>query len=381
MRVAYPPELLASIEGADPRRTNILFFSTQGRRSLADRIAGKDYDGDVCLFIGWPELVNLFEVQSDPYDPKYPPDVQPDPPRVGRKRKASASAANGDGAVRAHASTSADCAVATSANLTPASASKSGTNSAPDLEQRLTCNFLVQRFLTSPLVGTAGTQWKAASDGHADSATCLALDHLYKRGLDASPPDLSSLSDVAALREHMSQMRLPSKLRTNRYPEFMDDAIDESNKRAAAAGKPSRIVTIESRSSLLGKLWHAPSLQLAAAGNNAAPTVHLDHMLMRGTWPREQSPLRGMPGYDDAYLQKWRENFDEYSRREHELPKKSDPPEEDGKSPSTLGPPTHEHTCPASTRARLPPLASASRRVSRACRPVLGPLAQPRRRV
>ena len=345
MSVAYPQVLLDTIAGADERRVNILFFSTQGTRSLADKIAGKDYDGDECLFIGWPELTELFERPSAPYDPKRPPHIPADKPAVGRGKRGEKRSAPTGSAPPLKAAMTAAPAAAPALTSTPAGAGGSEwrtstslttatmattLRAAPaprrDLERRLLFNFMFARFLSSPLVGTAGTQWKVASEKGAGSDTCLALEHLYKEGLDAALPDLCSLT-TGGLSKHIR--RLPAALRSNCYPAHMEAAIIESEKRAAAAGKQSHITkSSEKSTSLLGQLWDAPEKLLAAHCEPAEPTVQVDRMLTRKVWPREVCARSGTPEYEDRYLEQWRSNWNEYSRREKQL-KRSDPLEED----------------------------------------------------
>ena len=57
--VRYPEALRQMISGSDPSRTHGVFFSTKGERSLADKIAGSDFDGDEYSVIAWQERLLL----------------------------------------------------------------------------------------------------------------------------------------------------------------------------------------------------------------------------------------------------------------------------------------------------------------------------------
>ena len=91
VQVAYPPaltQLMAAFEerSRELSRVNAVFFSAKGdprhsHRSLADMLAGGDYDGDQYQIILWQELVKLFANESPPYDPDAPlPPLLEDPP-------------------------------------------------------------------------------------------------------------------------------------------------------------------------------------------------------------------------------------------------------------------------------------------------------------
>ena len=106
------------------------------------------------------------------------------------------------------------------------------------------------------------------------------LDHLYRVGLDAAPPDTAKL---------MSYMdRMPVWLCCHEYPEHMKDKADEKNARAlqrasASVAAGSRTVSlVESNESLLAKLWHA--VLCSTSGELSA--IHLDPDLSRARWPR-----------------------------------------------------------------------------------------------
>jgi hypothetical protein len=164
VRVACDPEpLRAMLRGADPARSHAVFFSTRARagdpRSLADKIAGKDFDGDEFAVIGYQPLVNLFIHQSAPYDPN----------DASHRRRAAA-----------HQPAQDRTSEASRALAQQASPVSSRMSRARLLEQRLVSNFLMARFLSTSLVGSAGVQWMVFADKHgAAHAKCLAVspDH------------------------------------------------------------------------------------------------------------------------------------------------------------------------------------------------------------
>jgi hypothetical protein len=143
------------IECADGRRMHVLFFSTQGMRSLADKIAGKDYDGDECCLINWQELVQLCTSIQPPYDPHHPPALPSTPPSVARGKRKVCGASVASGTSRASG---------TSVRASGTSANTSQKGGTSQLGQRLTFNFVFARFLCSPLVQTAGRQWMVFTD-------------------------------------------------------------------------------------------------------------------------------------------------------------------------------------------------------------------------
>ena len=61
------PELEALLRGVDACRMHAVFFSTQGERADADKIAGCDHDGDKFTIISDPVLVSLF-AEAPPWD-------------------------------------------------------------------------------------------------------------------------------------------------------------------------------------------------------------------------------------------------------------------------------------------------------------------------
>ena len=145
--VRYPEALREMISGSDPSRTHGVFFSTRGSRSLADMIAGSDFDGDEFSVIAWQELVQLFVKQSPPYTPEAVlPLLGQQPARNASKAPMAAGATGAtvaDGAVRQ---------------------SDQATQPQPQLEERLVANYIMARFMSGSIVGTAGTQWMVFAD-------------------------------------------------------------------------------------------------------------------------------------------------------------------------------------------------------------------------
>ena len=76
-------ELRAAIAGTALSSQNIIFFSTQGPRALADQLSGGDYDGDRFLVISNPAIVDAFVTQSEPWE-------EPQAPQSGRGEPAIA---------------------------------------------------------------------------------------------------------------------------------------------------------------------------------------------------------------------------------------------------------------------------------------------------
>jgi hypothetical protein len=88
--------MLQFSEGASLNRVNVVFFSVQGdprhdHRSLADMLAGGDYDGDEYQIIVWQDLVRRVVNESPPYH-KDAPLPKLVPLRQGGKGKARAAA-------------------------------------------------------------------------------------------------------------------------------------------------------------------------------------------------------------------------------------------------------------------------------------------------
>lgn len=217
-QVEYPEPLRAMVAHADPRRMHVLFFSTRGRRSLADQIAGKDYDGDECYLINWQPLVNLCteEDMQPPYDPHNPPRMPPMGPAKVRAAKKPKTAE-----ALAAASEKAVAAVGGDANGLIDAPRATAQARASDIGERLTFNFIFARFLCSPLVQTAGRQWMVFADkrGGANSLACKQIDEIYRQGLDKNdPPNLNSFREPSALAEYLRRCRYPSQLRSKVLP-------------------------------------------------------------------------------------------------------------------------------------------------------------------
>ena len=170
LSVVYPEPLLESFRGVDPSRSHTIFFSTLGQRSEADQIAGSDYDGDQFVIIGWQKLVRLFVNQSPPYDAKAMTGAcsQTQGSAVGtavRGRPAAATHAGGRG-INGHSSVLRN----------GARFGKAAVVEGPPIEQKLVANFIMARFLSGAVVGTAGTQWMVFADKYgANSKQCLKV--------------------------------------------------------------------------------------------------------------------------------------------------------------------------------------------------------------
>ena len=332
--VRYPEALRQMISGSDPSRSHGVFFSTQGERSLADKIAGSDFDGDEYSVIAWQELVRLCVSMSAPYTASAvtganpPPPSQP-PPQGSFKAPSSSIASAASNAL-ALASTSTDMAsggpstelfrttravVRQSERAAQRQVEEQLGNQIRQVEERLVANFIMACFMSGSLVGTAGTQWMVFADKYGAASTqCLQLDSFYRLGLDAMPPD------TAKPTSYMD--RLPAKLCRYEYPEHMKGKADEKNARAAqhasASGGASgdrRVSLVASRESLLAKLWHAA---LSSPSGAPAP-FHVDPDLSRARWPRCPDARAGTPAYDDQYMKLWSERYAEFARREREL--------------------------------------------------------------
>jgi hypothetical protein len=181
VKVVYPQRLLDTFEEhCDLHRCNAVFFSTLDERSLADRIAGGDYDGDEYAIIAWRPLVDLFLRPFPPYDANNPPVL----PVASGGKPASSSRAPSSGKA--------------------AGKKVSAVALKQQVDERLLSNYLMARFMGSALVGTAGTQYmlcadKRAADGSAAHLDCLLLDHYYRMALDKLPPDVLTVEYMPRL--------------------------------------------------------------------------------------------------------------------------------------------------------------------------------------
>ena len=311
--VCYPDALREMISGCDPARTHGVFFSVRGERSLADMIAGGDFDGDEYSIIAWQELVQLIGVQSPPYSPEQwqahhasskAPVFSTTSAVTSATLTSTSSADRGEG----------DATSSESMRPTRGALKQSEQAAQRLVEEKLVANYIMAHFMSCSTVGSSGTQWMVFADRFgAASPQCLKLDHLYRLGLDATPPD------TAKPTRYMQP--LPLSLRSYEYPEHMKGKADEKNARAAQHASASgvaggRVVKlISSTESLLAKLWHAvlcsPSGELEA--------IQLDPDLSRARWPRCHDARTGTPAYDDHYVRLWRERYGDYVRREREL--------------------------------------------------------------
>ena len=315
--VCYPEALREMISGSDPSRSHGIFFSTRGERSLADMIAGGDFDGDEYSVIAWRELVQLCTKMSPPYTAEVANHPHGQPPPRCTSEVPSSSLASAATSVAVSRSSTDMASGGLSADLfrpTRGVIRESEQAAQRRIEERLVANYIMARFMSGSLVGTAGTQWMVFADRFgAASPQCLQLDHLYRLGLDATPPDTAKPTSYTP--------QLPAKLCLHEYPEHMKAKADEKNARAAhrasaSSGSGGRSVSlVASKQSLLAKLWHAV---LCSPSGELAP-IHVDPDLSRTRWPRCPDARAGTAAYDDHYVKLWSERYDEYARREREL--------------------------------------------------------------
>lgn len=332
VQVAYPPaltQLMAAFEerSRELSRVNAVFFSAKGdprhsHRSLADMLAGGDYDGDQYQIILWQELVKLFANESPPYDPDAPlPPLLEDPPpkwpptgseaaagarRSGRKggsassvhtgpcahtgrpqpppqckcdlcrqtkkqqaareetkRKAEAEKAQARQAAAAAEKAEAEKAAAAGRSsrgkqqLLLQAAEKERTAAVEAeraqreraTQRALLSNYLMARFLGSPMVGSSATHHMIFADKYATSGgvahpACLHMNHEYSQALDAE--------GLEELTIH-THRRLPAQLRAlgSEFPAHMKDKYDLRMKRSGAR----TVKLVEPKGSLLGELW------------------------------------------------------------------------------------------------------------------------------
>ena len=197
--VCYPEALRDMMSGTDPTRTHGVFFSTRGSRSLADEIAGGDYDGDEYSVIAWAELVRLFLHPTPPYTPgDVPPlpshdsarsatkDPAPPPPPNPPSSSSMVSAAAAASAAKLP-SASVDSPTSPQSGGSPIGSPSYATREAlrhcsdelaaqRDVEGRLVANYIMARFLSGGIVGTAGTQWMVFADKYgAACRQCLQV--------------------------------------------------------------------------------------------------------------------------------------------------------------------------------------------------------------
>jgi hypothetical protein len=141
--------------------------------------------------------------------------------------------------------------------------------------------------------------WLAAAGAHSSLPNDWQLDHLYRVGLDAAPPD--------AIKPVSYMERMPAQLCCHEYPEHMKNKADEKNGRALQRASSSgaagtRMVSlVESKESLLARLWHA----VLCSSSGELSAIHVDPA--------------GTPAFDNHYVELWKERYAEYARREREL--------------------------------------------------------------
>ena len=284
-------------ERASLDRVNVVFFSAKGdprhnHRSLADMLAGGDYDGDEYQIIVWQDLVKLFVHEFPPYDKDAPlPKLQKDAPRRGggatdgkgkgkaraaaqaaaaalqhrppsqpqqpqqsqqwqpcncklcRMTKSQAETRSAEEAARAQeevrAAYAAEQAAAKAAQNAAASARASRGKQAQLMEaearereaearqreaeeaaartKALISNFLMARFMGSPMVGSSATHWMIfvdllANEGGCCHPICLHLAHEYLQALDAEGCERLELG---------FHRQLPNELRSSNFPAHM----------------------------------------------------------------------------------------------------------------------------------------------------------------
>ena len=101
----------------------------------------------------------------------------------------------------------------------------------------------------------------------------------------------------------------------------MKGKADEKNaramQRASASGAAGRkmVSLIESKESLLAKLWHA----VLCSSSGELPAIRIDPDLSRERWPRCPDARVGTPAFDNHYVELWKERYEEYARRERQL--------------------------------------------------------------
>jgi hypothetical protein len=318
VEVKYTEQIKALMKAfgqhSEMSRVNVVFFSAKGdprhnHRSLADMLAGGDYDGDEYQIILWQKLVKLAVNESPPYDKDapLPPLTSPKASAAGgRKGRASAAAANAHAAIaqpqckcglcmatrqqaqqqeksrmkeaeeqqKREVATAAEAeACAREATAQRASRGKAQQQQqtaeraraavaeaekaerARHMQERLLSNYLTARFLGSPMVGSSATRWmifadRYAASGGAHHPACLHLAHEYLQALDAEGRDTLGLS---------AHRRLPKELQCSDFPAYMKDKFEQRAKRAVGRGgggaSSRRAKLVEPCGSLVGVLW------------------------------------------------------------------------------------------------------------------------------
>ena len=176
--VCYPEALREMICGTDPTRAHGVFFSTRGGRSLADEIAGGDFDGDEYAVIAWPELVRLFVRPTEPYTPGSMDSGLARQPARGPSAAAPSSAASAAASAVELGSAGGGSVVArpSPGSLTRGAMRQSEQAAQRQVEHRLVANYIMARFMSGSVVGTAGTQWMVCADRlGAASRECMLV--------------------------------------------------------------------------------------------------------------------------------------------------------------------------------------------------------------
>ena len=336
-------DLLASFgEHSGLERMNVVFFSTHGdprhnSRSLADMLAGGDYDGDEVQIIVWQELVRLCVNESPPYEPDAPLLSIVNKSHKGnkkgnlcacelctttatRKAKEVAEAAKTAAAQEAVAQEAAAQAAAAQAAKTVrkkpavsaqaaqvASAAERESRGKQQLEQKaaqleqeaahrrqeqeraaeqltrakemdvaLISNFLMAKFMSSPMVGTSANNWmiltaKYADKGGCSHPECLHLAHEYLQALDAEGRE--------RLEKHFYR-HLPKSLRPNELPAHLEDIY---LRRIARSKVSVKLMPREKDTSLLAQLWDLD------CGVGGFGPVRPDPDLVMKQWPDLES--------------------------------------------------------------------------------------------
>lgn len=127
-------------------------------------------------------------------------------------------------------------------------------SSATDVEERLLANYLMARFNSSALVCVCGTQWQLLAERHgADHPSALMVDHLYRMGLDAMPPNTARIKTKYL-------PRFPPSLRSMAYPEYVHAKMQRKQARrgGASGSSASNLRVVSTMASLKSKLYNAP---------------------------------------------------------------------------------------------------------------------------
>ena len=380
LKVVYPDALRERIKGVDEQRKHAVFFSTQGKRSKADEIAGSDFDGDEFGVIAYQPLVNLFVSPSPPYFSTNPLLAEKMPRSTARffrqqdeetRKKASAAASTSaivsasssalpvptpilsavtDGSLEARPSASLRSAAGHEAQIR----SEDQRRRDAQTDRALVANYLMARFRTNALLGTTGNMWMVFADKNGAACwQCILLDHLYRHALDTLPPaQLSSsylpplppeLKDnkVCSAIERRSAHTQPSQRLTKpptfdsrplQWPEHMRDKAHEKDTRAAArsgnGGKPHTTTLRPSRSSLLGKLYHQPDRlcdkMCGQAEREDILWIRQDpHLSTRIFQPSEAAISSSAPSghmlANKFYVEQWKARISDYLARNQRL--------------------------------------------------------------